>query len=488
MDITPYIKLMVDKKADRLSINTNSAPRLRLANQEKGVGSTIFTQEMLENIFDALTNDEQKLQFSIDQKIFFSAQLLDSMTFSVDVTQTNNELSILISPFESEVEAEEELQIDIEQETETTTVSSDIQVLGQMPTEALDILPYLYKMVELDCSDLFITSGSAVKTKLHGTAMPLDEFILTPELTKSAAYGIMNAEQIEEFEETKDLDFAISLPDDSARFRVNAFYQRRSIGLVLRLIPSIIPTTADLNLPEVLSELIMVKRGLLLMVGGTGSGKSTSLAAMINHRNQNAAGHILTIEDPVEFSHPNLKSIINQREVGIDTASYARALKASLREAPDVILVGEIRDKETMEAALELANTGHLCISTLHANNANQAMERIVNMFPHVQHKQLFMDLSANLNAVISQRLIPDNKGKCCAAIEIMINTPHIANLILKGELNEIKEAMKTSGSKGMQAFDDALLALYKAGRITLEEALKNADSQNDLEAKINFG
>ena len=232
----------------------------------------------------------------------------------------------------------------------------------------------------------------------------------------------------------------------------------------------------------------MAKRGLLLMVGSTGSGKSTTLAAMINHRNANAAGHILTIEDPVEFSHPNQKSIMNQREVGIDTASYARALKASLREAPDVVLVGEIRDRETMEAALELANTGHLCISTLHANNANQAMERIINMFPHVQHKQLFMDISANLRAVISQRLIPDVRGKRCAAIEVMINTPHIATLILKGELNEIKEAMRTSGSKGMKTFDDALYDLYKAGKISMEETLKNADSRNDLEARINFG
>jgi len=327
-----------------------------------------------------------------------------------------------------------------------------------------------------------------VKTKIHGTAIKLDSFLLTPELTKTAAHAIMNDEQIEEFEKTKDLDFAISLPDDSARFRVNVFYQRRTIGIVLRLIPSIIPTTEELNLPEVLSELIMAKRGLLLMVGATGSGKSTSLAAMINYRNMHAAGHILTIEDPVEFSHPNLKSIVNQREVGVDTASYARALKASLREAPDVILIGEIRDRETMEAALELANTGHLCISTLHANNANQAMERIINMFPQVQHKQLLMDISTNLNAVISQRLIPDSKGKRCAAIEIMVNTPHIAGLILKGDLHEVKEAMKTSGNKGIKTFDDALLDLYKAERITQEEALNNADSRNVLETKSNFG
>jgi twitching motility protein PilU len=278
------------------------------------------------------------------------------------------------------------------------------------------------------------------------------------------------------------------MPDGSARFRANAFFQRKTIGLVMRLIPSKIPDAKEMGLPEILLELIMAKRGLLLMVGGTGSGKSTTLAAMINHRNANSPGHILTIEDPVEFSHPNLMSIVNQREVGVDTASYARALKASLREAPDVILIGEIRDEETMEAALELANTGHLCISTMHANNANQAMERIVNMFPQARHKQLFMDIAGNLNAVVSQRLIPDARGKRCAAIEVMINTPHISTLILKGELYAIKDAMASSGSKGMKTFDSALYDLYKDEKITLEEALKNADSQNDMEAKINFG
>ncbi|TAK60113.1 MAG: PilT/PilU family type 4a pilus ATPase [Methylobacter sp.] len=357
-----------------------------------------------------------------------------------------------------------------------------------MPEDDLNILPYLQEMTRLEASDLFLTVGSQVKAKIFGRVVPLDDFMLTPELTKSGALGIMTQEQIDEFLVTKDLDFAISLPDGSARFRANAFYQRKTIGLVMRLIPSVIPTGKDLGTPDILMELIMAKRGLLLMVGGTGSGKSTTLAAMINHRNINSAGHILTIEDPVEFSHPNLKSIVNQREVGVDTDSYARALKACLREAPDVILIGEIRDRETMSAALELANTGHLCISTMHANNANQAMERVINMFPHDHHAQLFMDLAVNLNAVISQRLIPDTAGKRCAAIEVMINTPHIANLILKGDLSEIKTAMASSGSKGMRTFDDALFGLYKEGRISLEEALKNADSSNDLEAKINFG
>ena len=258
--------------------------------------------------------------------------------------------------------------------------------------------------------------------------------------------------------------------------------------MVLRLVPSKIPTAEDLGLPEILPEIILAKRGLLLMVGATGSGKSTTLAAMINYRNASQAGHILTIEDPVEFYHPNLKSIINQREVGVDTMSYANALRASLREAPDVILIGEIRDRETMEAGLELANTGHLAVSTLHANNANQAMERIINMFPNAMHKQLFMDMSLNLRAVISQRLVPDVRGKRCAAIEIMINTPHIAELILRGDLEAIKEAMAESGTKGMQTFDDALFNLYKEERVSLEEALNNADSRTNLEAKINFG
>jgi len=475
MDITPYLKLMVEKNADSLHFNNGLAPRLRLQDQEKSVGNTLLNSENLHDIFTKLLNDTQKLQFSLDHHIKFSNKLFGKHTFVIEANEALGELSIIINK-------------DHRKPAAKASTLEKFEVLGELPTEKLDIIPYLEKIVQLEGSDLFITAGSSVKTKINGTAIELDNYILTPELSKSAAYSIMNAEQIEEFEKNKDLDFAISLPDNSARFRVNVFYQRRTVGLVLRLIPTVIPTVKELDLPEILTELIMAKRGLLLMVGGTGSGKSTSLAAMINHRNMHVAGHILTIEDPVEFSHPNLKSIVNQREVGVDTISYARALKASLREAPDVILIGEIRDRETMEAALELANTGHLCISTMHANNANQAMERIINMFPNANHKQLLMDLAINLNGVISQRLIPDSRGKRCAAIEILINTPHIANLILKGDLREIKEAMKTSGSKGMKIFDNALLDLYKAKRITLEEALRNADSRNNLEAKINFG
>jgi twitching motility protein PilU len=352
----------------------------------------------------------------------------------------------------------------------------------------MDITPYLKLMVEKSASDLFLTVGAPVKIKIEGIVQSVGKTLLTPELVKSAAYAIMDERLRNVFEETLECDFAIQLEDGSARFRVNVFRQRGDAAMVLRLIPSKMPTVEELGLPEILTDIVSQKRGLVLMVGATGSGKSTTLAAMINHRNTTMPGHILTIEDPVEFYHPNLKSIINQREVGVDTLSYARALKSSLREAPDVILIGEIRDRETMEAAMELANTGHLAISTLHANNANQAMERVINMFPHDSHKQLFMDLSLNLRGVISQRLVPDIRGKRCAAIEIMLCTPHISELILKGELDEIKEAMSDSGAKGMQTFDESLYNLYKEGRISLDEALNNADSRTNLEAKINFG
>jgi twitching motility protein PilU len=351
----------------------------------------------------------------------------------------------------------------------------------------MDITPYLKLMVEKEASDIFLTTNSPIKIKIEGKATAVGKTVLTAELTKAAAYGIMNEHQVAQFEERMECDFAIPLAD-KARFRVNVFRQRGDVGMVLRRIPNEIPTLDKLDVPDILSELIMNKRGLILMVGATGSGKSTTLAAMINHRNANMSGHILTIEDPVEFSHPNLKSILNQREVGVDTQSYANALKSSLREAPDVILIGEIRDRVTMEAALELANTGHLAISTLHANNANQAMERVINMFPQDMHKQLFMDLSLNIRAVISQRLVLAVDGKRCAAIEILINTPHIQELILKGDIDELKIAMAESGQKGMQTFDAALLDLYKEGRIELEEALNNADSRTNLENKISFG
>jgi twitching motility protein PilU len=473
MDLSPYLKLLLDKKADCLVLKADSVPSLRLLNQEKAVGNTPISSDFLNKFVDNLLDETQKQDLSNYKPIRLSYSQSDTV-FILQVDKNVDGISIIISP-DKRSRGETENQ-------------HNIQVLGEMPESSLDMTPYLTEMVKQEGSDIFITVGSPVKIKISGVVAEMDKYILTPELTQSAAFGIMNEKQIAEFQETKDLDFAISLPNDNARFRVNAFYQRQTIGLVFRLIPSVIPEPEDLGLPDVLLELVLAKRGLLLMVGGTGSGKSTSLAAMINHRNKNSGGHILTIEDPVEFTHPNLQSIVNQREVGIDTASYARALKSSLREAPDVILIGEIRDKETMEAALELANTGHLCISTLHANNANQAMERVINMFPQAHHNQLFMDLAINLNAVISQRLIPTPAGKRCAAFEVLINTPHISSLILKGALNEIKEAMATSGSRGMRTFDDALFELYKSQKISMEETLRNADSRNDLEAKINFG
>jgi len=352
----------------------------------------------------------------------------------------------------------------------------------------MDVAPYLRLMVEKNASDVFFSAGAPVKIKIEGQTRPVGKTVLSGEMTRAAAYGIMSDVQIQTFERELECDFAISLPDASARYRVNVFRQQGEVSMVLRLIPSKIPTIEELKLPLVLDDLIMHKRGLILMVGATGSGKSTTLAAMLDHRNSQQACHILTIEDPVEFVHAHKQAIVNQREIGVDTLSYRAALRSSLREAPDVILIGEIRDRETMEAALELCNTGHLAISTLHANNAHQAMERVINLFPQVIHKQLFMDLSLNLRAVVSQRLVMGVDNRRVAAIEIMINTPHIAELILKGNVDELREAMATSGAKGMQTFDDALYRLFREGRISLEEALTNADSRANLEAKINFG
>jgi len=349
------------------------------------------------------------------------------------------------------------------------------------------LTPHLELMVEKEASDLFLTANAPIKIKIDGKIVSVGKTILTPAATSKIAHSVMNKAQEAVFKETLECDFAISL-EDSDRFRVNVFNQRGHVGMVLRRIQSNVPTVEELGFPEALSQMSLLKRGLILMVGATGSGKSTTLAAMINHRNQNSADHILTIEDPIEFSHKNIKSIINQREIGVDTKSYANALKASLREAPDVILVGEIRTRETMEAALELSNTGHLALSTLHANNAGQAIERVINMFPQEMHKQLLLDLSLNVRGIISQRLVRSKDGKRCAALEILIMTPHIQDLILKGDIDEIKVAMEESGKEGMQTFDTALYNLHKEGRIELDEALNNASSRANLEAKINFG
>ena len=347
---------------------------------------------------------------------------------------------------------------------------------------------YLEILRDKKGSDLFLSANCKPLIKIEGNLNEIGEEVLNGDSVKSAALGIMSEIQVKKFEEELDLDFACELPDGSARFRVNVFFQRGEWGLVFRLIPSSIPNLSELDVPEVLSELMTNRRGLILMVGGTGSGKSTTLAAMINHRNKNFGGHILTIEDPIEFSHKSLKSIVNQREVGVDTKSYHAALRSAMREAPDVIMIGEIRDRETMETTMELCNTGHLAISTMHANNANQAIERIVNLYPQNLHKQLFMDLSLNMRAVISQRLIKGSESKRVAAVEVLLNTPHIADLILQGAIGDIKEAMESTGQKGAQTFDNALYDLFKADKISMEEALGNADSRANLETKINFG
>jgi len=352
----------------------------------------------------------------------------------------------------------------------------------------MDIQPYLKLAVEKDASDIFFSVGSAVRIKTAGKVVSIGKVLLTAQMTEAVARAMMNDLQWKLFEQEFEIDFAIPWPETQARFRVNAFRQQGLVSLVLRYIKSKVPSLEELKLPPVLKDLIMRKRGLVLMVGATNSGKSTTLAAMINHRNENSAGHIVTIEDPIEFVHPHKKSLVNQRELGVDTRSYLRALKSAMRESPDVIFIGEIRDRETMAASLELSNTGHLAISTLHANNSFQAMQRVVNMFPQELHKQLFMDLSLNLVGVIAQRLTIGVDSKRVAAVEIMINTPYIADLILKGKIDEIKEAMVSSGAEGMQTFDIALHNLFKTGRITLEEALAHAESRTNLQAKINFG
>ena len=314
--------------------------------------------------------------------------------------------------------------------------------------------------------------------------MPMTDKSLPPGYTKKIAYSIMNDDQIAEFEHSPEMNLAL-FEEGIGRFRVNIFQQRNEVGIVARNIKTDIPNFKDLGLPEILTKLMMHKNGLVLFVGGTGSGKSTSLASLIDYRNTNSDGHIITIEDPVEFVHQHKKSIVNQREVGVDTISYEEALKNTLRQAPDVILIGEIRTQETMEHALAFAETGHLCLSTLHANNANQALDRIINFFPEERHKQLYLDMSLNLRGFVSQRLIPTVDGKRAAAIEILLGTPRVQDLIKNGKVEEIKEVMEKSEGQGMRTFDSALFHLYREGKITLEEALKNADSANNLRLKV---
>jgi len=350
----------------------------------------------------------------------------------------------------------------------------------------MEFKDYLKLLVQNDGSDLYLTTGAPPAAKFQGTLRPLENEKLSDERLKEIAHNLMDADQRKAFEHLPELNLAISEPG-IGRFRINIFKQRNTFALVIRNIKVDIPNADKLGLPQILKQTIMEKRGLILFVGGTGSGKSTSLAALIDYRNSNASGHIITIEDPIEYLHPHKKSLVNQREIGVDTLCYEDALKNTLRQAPDVILIGEIRSQETMEHALAFAETGHLCLSTLHANNANQALDRIINFFPEERRNQLLLDLSLNLKAFVSQRLVPTVDGKRTAAIEILLGTQLVRDLIHKGEIHAIKEAMEKSENVGMQTFDSHLLRLFKAGTISLEEALQNSDSPNNLKLKINL-
>jgi twitching motility protein PilU len=350
----------------------------------------------------------------------------------------------------------------------------------------MEFKEYLKLLVQNDGSDLYLTVDAPPAAKFQGVLRPLENIKLTRERLKEIAYGLMDTDQRKAFEHQPELNLAIS-EQGIGRFRINIFKQRNCFSLVIRNIKVEIPNADKLGLPDVLKRVIMEKRGLILFIGGTGSGKSTSLAALIDHRNANSSGHIITIEDPIEYIHPHKKSLVNQREVGVDTLSYEDALKNTLRQAPDVILIGEIRSQETMEHALAFAETGHLCLSTLHANNSNQALDRIINFFPDERRNQLLMDLSLNLKAFVSQRLVPTLEGKRTAAIEILLASQLVRDLVHKGDIHAIKEAMEKSENIGMQTFDSHLLRLYKEGIISLDEAMQNSDSPNNLKLKINL-
>ena len=395
------------------------------------------------------------------------------------MTQVNSQFD-----FKSETAKQEELQ-------KKATIFSvpPVQTDEKGTLIAVDpSLDYIHRllsaMVSKKGSDLFITAGFPPAMKLNGNIEPLTNDMLTPEHTQAFVRAVMNDKQWKEFTEKSECNFAIA-PGDFGRFRVNAFKQQGRIGMILRVINTTIPQLESLGVPEGLKKIIMEKRGLVIVVGATGSGKSTTLAAMIGYRNQNQPGHIITIEDPIEFVHTHNKSIITQREVGVDTEDWGAALKNTLRQAPDVILIGEVRDKETMEYAIAFSETGHLCLCTLHANNSNQALDRIINFFPEDRRYQLLMDLSLNLKSIVSLRLIPSLGRGRIPAVEILINTPFISDLIFKGEVGAIKEAMKKGREQGMQTFDQALYDLYEADLISFEDAIRNADSANDLRLNI---
>jgi twitching motility protein PilU len=349
---------------------------------------------------------------------------------------------------------------------------------------ALDITPILKFMVEKGGSDLFFSTGAPININIEGRTMPVNSQTMTPGMVKEIAWSLMSEKQIHEFEEAFEMNFAMGVKG-VGRFRVNVFKQRGEISMVIRHIITNIPTLESLGLPPVLKDLITRRRGLILVVGATGSGKSTTLASMIDHRNETEAGHILTLEDPIEFIHNHKKSIVDQREIGIDTKSFDNGLKNAMRQAPDVILIGEIRDMDTMKHAVTYAETGHLCLATLHANNANQAIERILSFFPPDGKQSIMLGLALNLIGIISQRLVPGTQTKRVAAMEVLINIPYIADLIQKGKTEEIKEVMADNNDIGMGTFDQSLFRLYSAGKITDDDALRNADSRNDLSLKI---
>ena len=348
----------------------------------------------------------------------------------------------------------------------------------------MDIGYFLKLMTEKNASDMFLTTGAPVYIKVEGTLHPLGNTGLPPGMAKKIAYSLMDEGQVPQFERDLELNMAFAL-QDAGRFRINVFKQRGEVGMVIRAIRSVIPTIEELQLPQVLKDIIMAPRGLVLIVGSTGSGKSTTLASMIDHRNRTTSGHILTIEDPIEYLHKHRKSIVNQREVGVDTHAFQNALKNAMREAPDVILIGEILDATTMEAAIAFAETGHLCLATLHSNNADQTLERILNFFNESAHKNVLMNLALNLKAVVSQRLVVGVDGRRLPAAEVLINTPHVRDLMRRGQVHEIKQAMESSLEEGMESFDQCLFRLYKEGRIEMEEALRAADSRDGLALKF---
>ena len=343
---------------------------------------------------------------------------------------------------------------------------------------------YLRLMASQEASDLFFSTGAAPNLKIHGHVAPVNACVLLPGEVKDMAYSIISSAQQREFETELELNFALPL-EGLGRFRVNLYVQRGEVSMAIRYIKTNIPTLEELNLPPVLKSLIMEPRGLILLVGSTGAGKSTTLASMIDYRNSMQTGHILTIEDPIEYYHSHKQSVVDQREVGIDTHSYGNALKNAMREAPDVILIGEIRDRETMQAAIAYAETGHLCLSTLHSNNASQTIDRIVNFFPEAAHKQLLHDLSLNLRAVVSQRLVKGLDGARHAAVEVLLKSPYISDLIEKADINALKHALEKADTEGTQTYDQALYKLYKTGKISLEETLYNADSKTNLSLKL---